>query len=43
MHKDRVQTWITGQDLPATTGGRIAFDNAADIFLKLAEHGMLNG
>ena len=42
MHHDRVQTGIAGQDLPAAAGCRVAFDDAADIFLNLAEHGTLN-
>jgi hypothetical protein len=43
MHHDRVQTRVAGQHLPTSAGGRIALDDAADIFLKLAEHGTLNG
>jgi hypothetical protein len=43
MDHDRVQTGIAGQDLPATAGCGVALDDAADIFLKLAEHGTLNG
>jgi hypothetical protein len=34
-----METRIAGQHLPGGSGGRIAFENAGDVFTQMSEHG----
>jgi hypothetical protein len=39
MQSQRMEARIAGQHLPGGTGGRIAIENAGNIFTQTGEHG----
>ena len=40
VHDNGMQPGIAGQDFPAVAGGRVARDDAGDVFFEMAEHGL---